>query len=47
MSSSEKIEMYRDFAAGVYLSEAQKPLLTLHCVHVYCILIHTEGGGGS
>jgi hypothetical protein len=25
MSSSKKIDLYRDFAAGIYLSQAQKP----------------------
>jgi hypothetical protein len=28
MSSSNKIDLYRDFAAGVYLSEGQNPM---HC----------------
>jgi hypothetical protein len=44
-----KIDMLRDFAAGVYLSEAQNhipPSLT-HCIHVYKILIHTGKGGGG
>jgi hypothetical protein len=48
MSSSKKIDLYRDFAASVYLSEAQNPIplfpLT-HCMSVYSILIHTRKGG--
>ncbi len=42
-----------DFAAGVYLSEAPSPPMTLypppltHCILVYCILIHTGKGGGG
>jgi hypothetical protein len=46
MSSSKKIYLYRDFAAGVYLSEAQNPIPSpLHTIRVYSILIHTGGGG--
>ncbi len=44
MSSSEKNYLQRDFAAGVYLSQNPIPILT-HCIHVYCILIHTGKGG--
>jgi hypothetical protein len=44
MSSSKKIDLSRDFAAGVYLSEAQNPIPTplplTHCLRVYRILIH-------
>jgi hypothetical protein len=46
------VHLYRDFAADVYLSEAQDPIpppLT-HCVCGYSILIHTgkgNGGGGG
>ncbi len=48
MSLSKKIELLRDFATGVYLSEAQNPISPLHIVKcVYCILIHTGGGGGG
>jgi hypothetical protein len=55
MSSSKNIDLQRDFAAGVYLSEAQNPhthpshtTLYTCTVYVYKILIHTgkEGGGG-
>jgi hypothetical protein len=46
----KKIDMERNLAAGVYLSEAQNPT-PLHTVYVYtvCILLHSgkgEGGGG-
>ncbi len=57
MSSSKKTGLKRDFAVGVYLSEAPSPptiSYTLpppltHCkrVRVYCILIHTGKGGGK
>jgi hypothetical protein len=53
MSSSKKIDLQRDFAAGVYLSEAQNPILPppLYTVYVYtCILytvyLFTLGSGG-
>ena len=48
MSSSEKIDLYRDFATGVYLSEAPNPVplpLSLHTV--YTVLIHTGRGVGG
>jgi hypothetical protein len=48
MPSSKKIGLYRHFAAGAYLSEAQnpKPPLPLkHCIRVYSILIHRGKGG--
>jgi hypothetical protein len=35
-----------DFAAGVYLSEAQNPIALTHCIRVYSILFHTGKGGG-
>ncbi len=51
MSSSKKIDLYRDFAAGVYLSEAPFPPMTpsplVHNVYVYRILIHTGKGVGG
>jgi hypothetical protein len=49
MSSSKKIDLKRDFAAGVYLSEAQNPIPPphTHCVRVYSILIHTGKGRGG
>ncbi len=52
MSLSKKIDLYRDFAAVVYLSEAHSPPMTplppslAHCMRVYCILIHEGKGGG-
>jgi hypothetical protein len=42
MSSSKKLTCKRDFAAGVYLSEAQNPI---HCIRVYRIL--RKGGSGG
>jgi hypothetical protein len=54
MSSSKKVTLKRGFAAGVYLSEAQNPILTppyiLYTVYVYVctlysILMHSGGGG--
>jgi hypothetical protein len=45
MSSTKKINLLRDFAAGVYLSRAQNPL---DAVYVYTVPIptysHREGG---
>jgi hypothetical protein len=48
MLSSKKIDLLRDFAAGVYLFEAQNtiPPYTL-CIHVYSILIHKGKGEGG
>ncbi len=46
----KKIDLLRDFAAGVYLSEAQnpKPSPSLqHCIREYSILIHTGKGEGE
>ncbi len=52
MSSSKKIDMYRDFAAGVYLSEALFPPMTAHpptppqhTVYVYTVHLFTQGRG--
>jgi hypothetical protein len=42
MSLSKKIDMYRDFTAGVFI--CLRPPLT-HCILVYSILIHTGKGG--
>ncbi len=50
MSSSKKIDLWRDFAAGVYLSEAQNPMPPLHTEYCTCIQYtysHREGGGGG
>ncbi len=39
---------FGDFAAGVYLPEAQNPIPPpLHCIRVYSIIIHTGKGGGG
>ncbi len=52
MSSSKKLDLKRDFAAGVYLFETQNliPLPTpLHTVYVHTVYLLThrrEGGGG-
>ncbi len=48
MSSSKKIDLLRDFAAGVYLSEAQTPYIPpLHTVFVYKVYLFTKGKGGG
>jgi hypothetical protein len=39
--------MKRDFAAGVYLSEAQTPYAPKHTVYVYKIYLFTQGKGGK
>jgi hypothetical protein len=49
MSSSDNIDLYRDFAAGVYLSEAENPIplppYTLYtCMQYICTYAHREGG---
>jgi hypothetical protein len=41
-SSSKKIYLYRDFAAGVYLSEPQDPI---PAPLTYCIRVYTGKGG--
>jgi hypothetical protein len=46
MSSSKKSDL-RDFAVGVYLSEARTPYPLTHCSCVYSILIHTGKEGES
>jgi hypothetical protein len=47
MSSSKKLTCKGDFAAGVYLSEAQNPIplpLHMHCILVFSILnLFTKG----
>jgi hypothetical protein len=50
MSSSKKIALYRDFAAGVYLSENQNPRThtpLTYFIRVQSILIHTAKGGSG
>jgi hypothetical protein len=53
MSSSKKIDLQRDFAAGVYLSEAPSPTMIpyppspLHIVYVYTVYLFTQGRGGG
>jgi hypothetical protein len=49
----KKIYLQGDFAAGIYLSEAQNPITpppplhTTHCIRVSSKLIHTGRGGGE
>jgi hypothetical protein len=47
MSSSKAIDLSKDFAADVYLSEANIPIPhSIHTVFVYTVLIiHTRKGG--
>ncbi len=48
MSSSKKIYLYRDFAAGVNYLRPRNPYPPLpHYIHVYSILIHTGKGEGG
>jgi hypothetical protein len=53
MLSSKKIYLYRDFAAGVFLSEDQNPIPhlphLLHTVYVYTVYLFAQGrvGGGG
>ncbi len=51
MSASKKIDMYRDFAAGVYLSDAQAhalPSPLTHCIRVpYTVYLITQGRVGE
>jgi hypothetical protein len=44
MSSSKKIDKLSDFAAGVYLSEAQNPPPPTHIVYVYTHTVYGKGG---
>jgi hypothetical protein len=47
---SVKINLYRDYAAGVYLSEDRNPIPPAplsYCIRVYSILIHTQKGKGG
>jgi hypothetical protein len=46
MSSSKQIELERDFAAAVYLSEAQNLIPpSVHIVYVYTVFLLTQGKG--
>ncbi len=47
MSSSKNIDLKRDFAAGVYLSEAQNPIPASPFTHCICIYFFTRGGEGG
>ncbi len=48
MSSSKKIDLLMDFAAGVYLSEARNPIPPpLPTVYVYKVYLFTQGRGGG
>jgi hypothetical protein len=42
MSLSKKIDQYRYFTAGSYLSEVQNPI---HTVYVYIVYLFTQGRG--
>jgi hypothetical protein len=44
MSSSKKNSPVKDFAAGVYLNEAQNPHTLTHCI-LYAVYLFTRGGG--
>jgi hypothetical protein len=46
MSSLKKIDLSRDFEAGVYLSEDQKPIPTVYVYPVY-LFTQVRGGGGE
>jgi hypothetical protein len=52
MSSSTKIDLYRDFAAVVYLFEAQNPILPPYTLYTRLKYTYSHrewrrGGGGS
>jgi hypothetical protein len=51
MSIFKKLDLEMDLAAGVYLSEAQNPILPppykLYSVYVYTVHLFTQGRGGG
>jgi hypothetical protein len=48
MSSSKKIDLKRDFAACVYLYEAQNPIPPLYTIHMCnTVYLFTKGRGGG
>ncbi len=47
MSSSKKIDLYRDFAAGVYLSEAPNPITPPLYTLYTCIMLQIHKGKGG
>jgi hypothetical protein len=48
MTSSEKFDMERDFAEGVYLSEARTPIPHFtHCLYVYTVYLFTQRRGSG
>ncbi len=49
MSSSKKVYLERDFAAGAYLSEAQNPIPPppFHIVYLFTVYLFTQRRGGG
>jgi hypothetical protein len=47
MSSSKRVYLLKDFAAGLYLSEAQTPPPPKCSVYVYTVYIFRHGRGGG
>jgi hypothetical protein len=47
MSSSKKIDLYRDFAAGVYLSEAQNPIPPSYTLYTCIQYTYSDREGGE
>jgi hypothetical protein len=43
----KKLNLKRDFVAGVYLSEAQNPISSPFSVYVYTVYLFTKGRGGE
>jgi hypothetical protein len=42
-----KINLKRDCAAGVYMSESQNPIPHPHTVYLYTVYLFTQGRGGG